>query len=96
VVSISKDIYHPTSKKSYINIIGPDVGKGLLVNMVVIDMNSSIVISDRLNVKGVGSSFARMDALNRHLRSETVAECARIVERGDWWRWWRWWCVRSI
>jgi hypothetical protein len=32
--------------------------------------------------EGCRKQFARMDALNRHLRSETGVECARIVERG--------------
>ena len=49
-----------------------------------------------------------MDALNRHMKSETGVECARVVERGKglevvcWWIWilvgittdwwWWWWC----
>jgi len=57
VVSISKDIYGHISKKSHINVIGLDVGKDLLDNMIVNDMNSCIVISDRLSVKDVGSSL---------------------------------------
>lgn len=32
--------------------------------------------------EGCRKQFARMDALNRHLRSETGVECARVVERG--------------
>ena len=32
--------------------------------------------------EGCRKQFARMDALNRHLKSETGVECARIVERG--------------
>ena len=32
--------------------------------------------------EGCRKQFARMDALNRHLRSETGVECARIVEKG--------------
>ena len=32
--------------------------------------------------EGCRKQFARMDALNRHLRSETGVECARFVERG--------------
>ena len=39
--------------------------RGLRDKMIVNDdMNSCIVNSDRLNVKGVGKQFARMDALN--------------------------------
>ena len=35
--------------------------------------------------EGCRKQFARMDALNRHLKSET--ECAIVVEReGEWWR----------
>ena len=32
--------------------------------------------------EGCRKQFARMDALNRHLKSETRVECARVVERG--------------
>jgi Zinc finger, C2H2 type len=32
--------------------------------------------------EGCKKQFARMDALNRHLRSEAGVECARIVEKG--------------
>ena len=32
--------------------------------------------------EGCRKQFARMDALNRHLRSEAGAECAKVVERG--------------
>ena len=32
--------------------------------------------------EGCRKQFARMDALNRHLRSEAGVECARIVEKG--------------
>ena len=54
--SILKDIYD-LMKKSRINVIGLGVGKGLQVNMIVNDINSCIVISDRLNVRGVGNSL---------------------------------------
>jgi hypothetical protein len=58
VDSISKYIYVRISKKSPIYYISLDVGKDsdLLDNMIVNDMNS-IVISDRLSVKGVGRSL---------------------------------------
>ena len=32
--------------------------------------------------EGCRKQFERMDALNRHLKSETGVECARVVERG--------------
>jgi hypothetical protein len=57
VVLISKVIYAHISKKSHINVIGLDVGKVLLGNMIVSDMNSCIVISGHLSVMGVGSSL---------------------------------------
>ena len=57
VVSISKAIYALISKKSHINVIGLDVGKALLGNMIVSDMNSCIVISGLLSARGVGSSL---------------------------------------
>ena len=57
VVSISKVIYALISKKSRINVIGLDVGKALLGNMIVSDTNSCTVISGLLSVRGVGSSL---------------------------------------
>ena len=57
VHSILKHICDLILKKSRINVIGLDVGKGLQDDMIINDMNSSIVILDRLNVKGVGSSL---------------------------------------
>ena len=54
--SILKDIYD-LMKKSRINVIGLNVGKGLRDNMIVNDMNSCIVTSDRVNVRGVGNSL---------------------------------------
>ena len=78
--SILKDICDPISMKTHINDIGLDhMRKGFRDNMIVNDMNSCIVIFDRLNVRGVGNS---MDAPNKHLKSETRVECARVVERG--------------
>ena len=53
--NLIKDICDHILKKNHINDIGPDVGKGLRKNMIVNDMNSCIVISDRLNVRGVGN-----------------------------------------
>ena len=52
-----QDIYNPISKKTRINDIDIDVEKGLRDNMIVNDMNSYIVISDLLNVRGVGNSL---------------------------------------
>ena len=40
---ILKDINDLNSKSSHINIIGVDVGKGLLDNMIVNDMNNCAV-----------------------------------------------------
>ena len=57
VDSILKDIYDHISKKNHINVIGLDVGKVLRDNIIVNDMNSCIVISDLLNVRGVGNSL---------------------------------------
>jgi len=57
VASILKDIYDRISKKNRINVIGLDVGNGWRDNMIVNDMNSCTVISDRLNVRGVGNSL---------------------------------------
>ena len=59
VSSILKDICDPISMKNHINDIGLDVAKGFRDNMIVNDimMNSCIVISDRLNVRGVGNSL---------------------------------------
>ena len=75
VSSILKDIYDPISMKNHINDIGLDhVGKGFRDNMIVNDMNICIVISYRLNVRGEGNSlrgWSWMDALNRHLKSES-------------------------
>ena len=45
------------SKEGLINIIGVDVGKGLLDNMIVNDMNNCAVISNRLSARGVGNSL---------------------------------------
>ena len=55
VVSILKDIYVDISKKTRINDIGLNVEKGLRDNMIVND--SCIVVSDLLNVRGVGNSL---------------------------------------
>ena len=57
--SILKDICDPISMKTHINVIGLDVAKGLRDNMIVNDimMNSYIVISYRLNVRGEGNSL---------------------------------------
>ena len=57
VVSILKDIYVDISKKTRINDIGLDAGKGLRDNMTVNDINNCIVISDLLSVRGVGNSL---------------------------------------
>ena len=57
VSSILKDIYDPILNNKHINVIDLDVGKGLRKNMIVNDMNSCIVISDRLNVRDVGNSL---------------------------------------
>ena len=57
VVSILKDIYVDNSKKTRINDIGLDAGKGLRDNMTVNDINNCIVISDLLSVRGVGNSL---------------------------------------
>ena len=35
------------------NLIGPDVGKGLLDDMIANDMNNCAVISKRLSVRGI-------------------------------------------
>ena len=52
-----KVIYDHILKNKHINDIGLDVAKGLRDNMIVSDMNSCIVISYRLNVRGVGNSL---------------------------------------
>jgi len=57
-----------------INVISLDTGKGLRDNA------TSIVILGLLSVSR--RHLARMDALNRHFRSEAGLACARIVERG--------------
>ena len=57
------------------NLIDPDVGKGLLDDMIVNDTNNCAVISNRLSV---GGQFMRMHVLNRHLKNEMDVECARL------------------
>ena len=84
VSSILKVILKLISKKTRINDIGLNVEKGLRDDMIVND----IVISVRLyECEGCRKQFARMDALNRHLKSETGVECARVVERNGEWIW---------
>ena len=57
IYTLFQDIYDLILKKTRINDIGLDVEKGLRDHMIVNDMNSCIVISDRLNVRVVGNGL---------------------------------------
>ena len=56
-IQSQNNIYNHIFKKNHTTVIGLDVEKGLRDDMIVNDMNSCIVISDRLNVRGVGNNL---------------------------------------
>ena len=59
-----------------------DVGKGLGDNMICKRHEQLHSNFRQFECEGCRKRFARMDALNRHLKSETGVEYARVVERG--------------